>query len=136
MPKVTDQLVAVLHLPYRSGAWGRSAGGYEAETAPAPSFNADGTCTGKRVLTKGIDQTCPTEDDVSVTIHGESLTFSNSKLRGFVIGFEPHPDGSFRETSTGIEGTTVLIEGHIVGDVIDADVTTSACQHHWHLKRG
>jgi hypothetical protein len=106
----------------------------------APALGAentfDGTYTGKRVLTKGIDQTCPTEDDVSVIIHGESLTFSNSKLRGYVVGFEPHPDGSFSETSTGIEGTIVLIEGRIVGDVIDADVTTSACKHHWHLKRG
>jgi hypothetical protein len=96
----------------------------------------DGTYTGKRVLTKGIDRTCPTEDDVSVIIHGESLTFSNSKLRGFIIGFEPRPDGSFSEVSTGIEGTTVQIDGHIVGDVLDADVTTTACQHHWHLTRG
>ena len=105
--------------------------------APASGAqNYDGTYTGKRVLTKGIDRTCPAEDDVTVTIHGESLTFSNSKLRGYVVGFEPHPDGSFREASTGIEGTIVSIEGRIIGDDLDADVTTNACQHHWHLKRG
>jgi hypothetical protein len=60
----------------------------------------DGTYIGKRMLAKGVDQTCPTEDNVSVTIiHGVALTFSNSRLRGFIIGFEPHPDGSFREAA-------------------------------------
>jgi hypothetical protein len=107
-------------------------------TAPALSAENtfDGTYTGKRVLTKGTDQTCPTEDDVSVTVHGETLTFTNSKVRGYIIGFEPHPDGSFREVSTDIGGATVSVEGRIVGDALDADVTTPTCQHHWHLKRG
>jgi hypothetical protein len=36
----------------------------------------DGGCSGKRVLTKGsVNPTCPAEDDVSVTIHGDTLTF-------------------------------------------------------------
>ena len=96
----------------------------------------DGTYTRKRVLTKGLDRTCPTEDDVSATVRGETLTFTNNKLRGFIIGFEPHQDGSFSQVSTDLGGSTVVIEGHIVGDVLDADVTTSACQHHWHMKRG
>jgi hypothetical protein len=95
----------------------------------------DGTYTGKRVLTKGADRTCPTEDDVSVTIRGETLTFTNSKVRAYVVGFEPHPDGSFREASTDIGGAIVSIEGRIVGGVLDADVSTPSCQHHWHLRR-
>ncbi len=76
----------------------------------------DGVYTGKRVLTKGSDQTCPTQDDVSVTIHGETLTFTNSRLHNHSIGFEPHPDGSFNEISAGDQGAYVTIQGRIVGD--------------------
>ena len=56
----------------------------------------DGVYTGKRVLTKGSGPACPTEEDVSVTIYGATLTFTNSALRNFAMGFAPHPDGSFR----------------------------------------
>jgi hypothetical protein len=74
-----------------------------------PAFGAenkfDGVYTGKRVLTKGSNQRCPTEDDVSVTIRGEALTFTNSRLHNSTIGFEPHLDGSFDEiSSTGDQG--------------------------------
>ena len=70
----------------------------------------DGVYTGKRVLTKGSNQRCPTEDDVSVTIRGEALTFTNSRLHNMSIGFEPHPDGSFDGiSSTGDQGATVSI---------------------------
>ena len=37
----------------------------------------DGVYSGKRVLTKGSGPTCPSENDVSVTIHGELMTFPN-----------------------------------------------------------
>jgi hypothetical protein len=96
----------------------------------------DGVYTGKRVLTKGSNQRCPTEDDVSVTIRGEALTFTNSRLHNMSIGFEPHPDGSFDEiSSTGDEGASVSIQGRIVGDAIEADVADSVCEHHWHVVR-
>ena len=37
----------------------------------------DGVYLGQRVLTNGADQTlCPAKEDVSVTIHGETLTFT------------------------------------------------------------
>jgi hypothetical protein len=37
-------------------------------------FQFDGVYFGERVLTKGSgDTTCPSEDGVSVTIHGETL---------------------------------------------------------------
>ena len=47
----------------------------------------DGVYTGKRVLTKGSGPQCPVEDDVSVAIHGETLTFTDSSFQKFVIGF-------------------------------------------------
>jgi hypothetical protein len=96
----------------------------------------DGVYTGKRVLTKGSGPTCPTEEDVSVTIYGATLTFTNSALRNFAMGFVPPPDGSFGEIYTDIGGASVLIRGRIVGDVLDADVSDGPCEHHWHLTRG
>ena len=107
-----------------------------AEPALSAENGFDGVYAGKRVLTKGSNQNCPTEDDVSVTIHGEVLTFTNRRLRSFPMGFYPHPDGSFNEISTGIGGAVVIIQGRIVGDVIEADVADSDCEHHWHLKKG
>jgi hypothetical protein len=108
-----------------------------AVTEPALSADNrfDGVYTGKRVLTKGSNQACLTEDDVSVTIHGEALTFTNSRLHDFTIGFEPHPDGSFDQISAGDQGAFVFIQGRIVGDAIEADVADSVCEHHWHLVR-
>ena len=41
----------------------------------------DGVYSGKRVLTKGSDPSCPAVDDVSVSIHSETLTFTNGALR-------------------------------------------------------
>jgi hypothetical protein len=95
----------------------------------------DGAYTGKRVLTKGSGPACPTDDDVSVTIHGGALTFTDSALHDYSIGFDPRPDGSFILISTGLRGAGVLIQGRIVGDVLDADVTNGPCEHHWHLTK-
>jgi hypothetical protein len=64
----------------------------------------DGAYTGTRVLTKGPDGTCPATEDVSVTIHGETLTFTNSSLRNETIMFAPRQDGSFGEISAGTGG--------------------------------
>jgi hypothetical protein len=53
----------------------------------------DGAYSRKQVLTKSSGPGCPTEDDdVSVTIHGEALTFTDSSLRNFPIGINPHQD--------------------------------------------
>ena len=108
--------------------------------AGSPALGAehtfDGDYSGKRVLTKGsAGSDCPAEDDVSVTIHGETLTFTNSALKKFGIAFYPRQDGSFGSTYTDKGGDVVLIRGRIVGDVIDADVTNPPCEHHWHLKK-
>ena len=95
----------------------------------------DGTYTGTRVLTKGPDQTCPATDDVSVTIHGETLTFTNRSYRNETIMFAPRQDGSFGEIVAGAGGGASFISGRITGDVIDADVTNEPCEHHWHLTK-
>jgi len=95
----------------------------------------DGTYTGTRVLTKGEADRCPAKEDVSVTIRGEALTFTNSQLHNYVLGFDPRPDGSFGQIHTDMGGTSVLIRGRITGGVLDADVTGPVCEHHWHLTK-
>ena len=95
----------------------------------------DGAYTGKRVLTKGSDQTCPTEVTVSATVRDGALTFTNMRLKSFSVGFDPHPDGSFNEITAGDQGAFVTIHGRIVGDAIEADVDDGVCEHHWHLVR-
>jgi hypothetical protein len=72
---------------------------------------------------------------VSVTIQGSAVTFTNSGFRNFALGFDPHEDGSFSETYVDIGGWAVFVQGRIVGDVLEADVSSRACEHHWHLKR-
>ena len=98
----------------------------------------DGVYTGRRTLVKGTaGPLCPVEDHVSVTIHGATLTFTNSALKKFATSFYPSPDGSFGETYQG--GDTVNIRGRIIGDVIEAEVTDYGsdppCEHHWHLTK-
>jgi hypothetical protein len=95
----------------------------------------DGVYAGKRSLTKGSGSDCPTKEDVSVTIHGETLTFTNSALKNYTIAFYPRPDGSFVETHVDEGGDTVEIRGHIIEDVIEADVYNPPCEHHWRLKK-
>jgi hypothetical protein len=95
----------------------------------------DGDYVGKRARTKGPTPPCVTEENVSVTIHGGTLSFTDSALRNIVIGFEPHPDGSFNRIFNDIGGGMVLIEGRIVGDMLEADVINGPCEHHWRLKK-
>jgi hypothetical protein len=97
--------------------------------------NIDGAYSGKRTLTKGSGPMCPGEENVSATIHGETLSFSNSAHQNVGMGFYPHPDGSFHQTYADKGGAAVDIRGRIIGDVIEADVTNPPCEHHWHLKK-
>ena len=119
-----------------------SALGLWLAVAGSPALGAehtfDGDYSGKRVLTKGsASPDCPAEDDVSVTIHGELLTFTNSSLKKFTQPFYPGPDGSFGQTYTDVGGRAVHYHGRIVGGVMDVDVdaTDPPCGHHWHLKK-
>jgi hypothetical protein len=103
----------------------------------------DGAYTGQRLLTEGPIAACPTEEEVSATIKGGVLTFTNSRLKKFGIGFNPDPNGSFKLININAGGGalvydetgggTVTIQGRIKGDVIDADVVNGPCTHHWHL---
>jgi len=102
-----------------------------------PEHKYDGVYIGKRSLTKGTaSSTCPAEDDVSVTITGETLTFTNSALKNYIMLFEPGPDGSFGQTHTEEGGAVVHYHGCIIGDIMDADVQYPPCEYHWHLKKG
>ena len=95
----------------------------------------DGIYSGKRVLTKGsAGPNCAEEDTVSITIHGQTLTFSGSTLRDFTEPFYPKSDGSFGQIYTG-EGGPARYHGRIIGDSIDVDATGPLCEHHWHLKK-
>jgi hypothetical protein len=95
----------------------------------------DGAYIGKRTLTKGFGSMCPANDNVSVDIHGETLTFTNSRLQSFVMGFHPRQDGSFHQSHVHSQGAFVSIRGRVIGDLIEADVTNPPCEHHWHLKK-
>lgn len=96
----------------------------------------DGIYSGKRVLTKGsASPTCPAEDDVSVRIHGDTMTFTNSDLKEFTMPFYPSQNGSFGQTYTDEGGTIVHYGGRVIGDVIEADVSNPPCKYHWNLKK-
>jgi len=101
-----------------------------------PEHKLDGVYTGKRSLTKGTaSTTCPAEDNVSVTIHGDTLTFANGILKNITQAFYPDPDGSFGQTYTDAGGAVVHYHGRIVGDTIEADVPDPPCEYHWNLKK-
>jgi hypothetical protein len=92
--------------------------------------NFDGVYSGKRVLTKGeADSTCPAEDDVSVTIHRGTLTFTNSALQNFPQPFDHSPDAQFGETYTDREGAVVQLSWSYSW-IIDADVSNPPCEYH------
>ncbi|HET8637694.1 MAG TPA: hypothetical protein VFL96_12675 [Acidobacteriaceae bacterium] len=95
----------------------------------------DGVYVGKRVLAKGPADSCPAEESVSVTIHGQVLTFTNSALKNYPMSFDPHPDGTFANTHVDIEGDIVDIRGRIEGGVLNADVINPPCEHHWRLEK-
>lgn len=87
------------------------------------------------MLTQGNPGACVSKDAVSVTIRGNQLTFANNEAKNYTISFFPHPDGSFVELSADIGGKVVDIRGHIASGVLDSDVTSATCMHHWHLMK-
>jgi hypothetical protein len=95
----------------------------------------DGVYIGKLSLIKGLGQICRVEEGVSVTINGETLSFTNSALNNFVVGFYPSQDGSFSQTYIDERDDQVLIKGRITGDVMEADVSNPPCEHHWRLTK-
>jgi len=100
-----------------------------------PENKYDGVYTGTRTLTKGTASYCPAEENVSVTIHGETLTFTHSALKNYIMPFEPDQDGSFGETHMDADGGFGSYHGRIIGGVIEADAKNPNCEYHWHLKK-
>src|SRR6516162_9565860 len=45
----------------------------------------DGVYTGNKLLTKGSGPMCSVDEDVSVTIHSQTLTFTDPNFRKFVV---------------------------------------------------
>jgi hypothetical protein len=105
----------------------------------APAVEAgdsfDGEYVGKRVLTKGPADECPADESVSVTIRDNVLTFTNSQLQNYAIGFYPDPDGTFTVTHVDADGNTSEIQGRITGGVLTAEVNNPPCEHHWQLRK-
>jgi len=87
------------------------------------------------MLTQGDPTACVAKDSVSVTIHEDQLTFTNSGAQNYEISFSPRSDGSFAQLSANIGGDVVDIRGHIGAGVLDADVTSAHCTDHWHLEK-
>jgi hypothetical protein len=102
-------------------------------TGVAESF--DGSYVGERSLTKGDPSACVDKEAVSATIHGETLTFTDSTAKSYTMSFSTHSDGSFVQLSSNIGGAVVDIRGRITGGVLDANVTSANCVHHWHLEK-
>ena len=57
--------------------------------------NYNGVYTGNRLLTKGSGPMCSVDEGVTVTIHGQTLTFTDLNFRIVVLDFYPRQDGSF-----------------------------------------
>jgi hypothetical protein len=95
----------------------------------------EGVYTGQRVLTKGDPGACVASDSVTVTIHGDVLTFTTSRVKAYTISLSPGPDGYFTQLSSDIGGSVVDIRGRIAAGVLDSDVTGATCAHHWHLEK-
>jgi hypothetical protein len=105
-----------------------------------PEHKYDGVYAGKRTLTKGIASgECPAVDDVSVTIKGETLAFTNKALKNYIMPFNPKDEGSFGQVHTDERGYVVSYHGRIVGSLMEADVQSYAqsppCEYHWHLEK-
>src|SRR5215471_17771211 len=86
-----------------------------------PEHKYDGVYTGKRSLTKGTaSTTCPAEDNVSVTITGETMKITINKHK-YIMSFYPKPDGSFGQIPMSSGSGFVHYHGRILGNVMDGD---------------
>ena len=94
----------------------------------------DGSYSGKSTLTKGSDSTCPTTENISVTVRDGRFTSTDSNVQDVLSGLEIAQDGSFGAIHQG--SATWMIRGRISSGVLEADFYRSAdCVHHWSLKK-
>jgi hypothetical protein len=122
-------------MPTRPLALGMFVIAFFASTNPGVSETFDGSYAGERLLTQGDPSSCVNKDAVSVTIHGGTLTFTDSAAKNYTIGISLRSDGSFVQLSSSIGGAVVDIRGRITSGVLDSDVTSAHCVHHWHLEK-
>jgi hypothetical protein len=106
-----------------------------ASASPGVAESFDGSYVGERLLTQGDPSACVDKDAVSVTIHGGALTFTDSAAKNYTISFSLRSDGSFDQLSANVGGAVVDIRGRITSGVLDSDVTSAHCVHHWHLEK-
>ena len=93
----------------------------------------DGTYSGTRVLTKGSDEFCPKHEEMSVTVKDGKFTFTTSNSRTLLGTIQITPNGEFNLMHTG--RSTWYIRGKITDGLLEAEANSSACFHHWLLKK-
>ena len=77
--------------------------------------NYNGVYTGNRLLTKGSGPMCSVDEGVTVTIHGQTLTFTDPNFQKFIVlEFYLRQDGSFGLIYVDAGGATVNIRGHVI----------------------
>jgi hypothetical protein len=86
------------------------------------------------VLTAGDPASCVAKDAASANIQGDALTFTNSAIKDYTISFSPRAGGAFVQLSANISGIVVDIRDRIGAGVLDVDVTSANCAHHWHFR--
>jgi hypothetical protein len=108
-----------------------------AGAALAASSQFDGVYLGTRTPTRGSTPPCSPREMVSVTIAGNVLHFTNSKLQNFGLEFDPNTDGSFDTDYVDDGGATVDIRGRVAKGILDAHVVNYAtsCEYDWHLEK-
>lgn len=103
----------------------------------SPSLGADnpfdGSYSGTRTLTKGSDAFCPKIEEMLVTIQDGKFAFTNSDSRAVIAIVPIASDGSFSDIHNG--SNSWYIKGKITGGVLEAEANSSACLHHWSLKK-
>jgi hypothetical protein len=95
----------------------------------------DGSYSGTRMLTKGSDQFCPNIEEMAITVQDGKFTFTNSNSRAVLAIVKISPNGSFNEIHEGGTYGRWYITGKITGGLLEADANSSACFHHWSLKK-
>jgi hypothetical protein len=104
----------------------------------SPTFGADnpfdGSYSGTRTLTKGSDEFCPKMEEMSITVQDGRFTFTASNSQAVLSIIQVTSDGSFSDMHQG-GGGSWYIKGQITSDVLEAEANSSACFHHWSLKK-
>jgi hypothetical protein len=94
----------------------------------------DGTYSGTRKLTKGSYESCQKMEEMSITVQNGRFTFTDSDSQAVRSVIQIASNGSFSDMHAG-GGGSWYVTGQITGDVLEAEANSSACFHHWSLKK-